>query len=140
MAEQLITALSMTWNPEQFHDTFQEKVAAPIDAKQAGASVEKVEPATEPTGVVDLAEALSASAERAASPKATGGKATASGRTTSPKKPAAAKKRIRPAPKKEDLDGLSKGRPLQGGGRRPPTRPLTHDPRRTGTSSGPHLT
>ncbi|MFD3719882.1 Ku protein [Streptomyces sp. NPDC058674] len=106
MAEQLIEALSMDWDPDAFHDTFQEKVAALIDAKKAGETVEKAEPAAEPTGVVDLMEALRASVERAANPKATGGKATASGKTTAAKKPAA-KKRIRSTPK-EDLNGLSK--------------------------------
>ncbi|MFD9367874.1 Ku protein [Streptomyces sp. NPDC060020] len=105
MAEQLIEARTMTWDPEQFHDTFQEKVAAMIEAKQAGETVEKAEPASEPTGVVDLMEALRASVERAGSPKATGGKATASGKAAE-KRPGA-KKRIRSAPK-EDLSGLSK--------------------------------
>ncbi|WCD91188.1 Non-homologous end joining protein Ku (plasmid) [Streptomyces xanthophaeus] len=111
MAEQLIGAMSMTWDPEEFHDTFQEKVAALIEAKKAGETVEKAEPAAQPTGVVDLMEALRASLERAGSPKATGGKATASGEasgssTAAGEKPAA-KKRIRAAPK-EDLAGLSK--------------------------------
>ncbi|MDX2389475.1 MULTISPECIES: hypothetical protein [unclassified Streptomyces] len=101
MAEQLITDLSMTWDPTRFHDTFQEKVAALIDAEQAGESVEKAEPAAEPTGAVDLMEALRASVDRAARPKSTGGK------TTAPKKPAA-KKRIHSTPKKEDLEGLPK--------------------------------
>ncbi|MFF1497179.1 Ku protein [Streptomyces sp. NPDC058304] len=106
MAEQLIDALSMRWDPDEFHDTFQEKVTAMIDAKQAGETVEKAEPAAEPTGVVDLMEALRASVERAGSPKPTGGKATASGKAGAEKKPGA-KKRIRSAPK-EDLSGLSK--------------------------------
>ncbi|MEU9165781.1 Ku protein [Streptomyces sp. NPDC048424] len=106
MAEQLIDAMSMKWDPDEFHDTFQEKVTAMIDAKQAGETVEKAEPAAEPTGVVDLMEALRASVERAGSPKTAGGKATASGKTAPGKKPAA-KKRVRSAPK-EDLSGLSK--------------------------------
>ncbi|MER6520119.1 Ku protein [Streptomyces sp. NPDC001553] len=106
MAEQLIETLSMTWDPDAFHDTFQEKVAALIDAKKAGDTVEKAEPAAEPTGAVDLMEALRASVERAGSSKATGGKATASGKTAAAKKPAA-KKRIRSTPK-EDLSGMSK--------------------------------
>ncbi|MFJ5811206.1 Ku protein [Streptomyces sp. NPDC093093] len=106
MAEQLIETLSMTWDPDEFHDTFQEKVAALIDAKKAGDTVEKAEPAPEPTGAVDLMEALRASLERAGSSKATGGKATASGKTAAAKKPGA-KKRIRSAPK-EDLSGMSK--------------------------------
>ncbi|WP_420082796.1 Ku protein (plasmid) [Streptomyces sp. JL4002] len=106
MAEQLIEALSMTWDPGEFHDTFQEKVAAMIDAKQAGETVEKAEPAAEPTGVVDLMEALRASVERAGSPKQDSGKATASGTPAVAKKPAA-KKRIRSEPK-QDLAGLTK--------------------------------
>ncbi|MFD3937797.1 Ku protein [Streptomyces sp. NPDC058611] len=89
MAEQLIEALSMTWDPGEFHDTFQEKVAAMIDAKQSGETIEKAEPAAEPTGAVDLLEALRASVERAGSPKQASGKATASGATAAAKKPAA---------------------------------------------------
>ncbi|WP_335755577.1 non-homologous end joining protein Ku [Streptomyces sp. Sge12] len=105
MAEQLIEALTMEWDPEQFHDTFQEKVAAMIESKQAGETVEKAEAPAAPTGVVDLMETLRASVERAGSPKATGGKATTSAKAAE-KKPGA-KKRIRSAPK-EDLSGLSK--------------------------------
>ncbi|MFE5862163.1 Ku protein [Streptomyces virginiae] len=105
MAEQLIDALTMEWDPGEFHDTFQEKVAAMIEAKRSGETVKKAEPASEPTGVVDLMEALRASVELAGSPKATGGKATASGKTTVKKH--GAKKRIRSAPR-EDLGGLSK--------------------------------
>ncbi|GAA3126165.1 hypothetical protein GCM10020254_86970 [Streptomyces goshikiensis] len=106
MAEQLIGAMSMTWDPEEFHDTFQEKVADLIEAKKADETVEKAEPAAEPTGVVDLMEALRASVERAGSPKTTGGKATVSGKTAVGKKPTA-KKRIRSAPQ-EDLTDVSK--------------------------------
>ncbi|MDX6760084.1 MULTISPECIES: non-homologous end joining protein Ku [Streptomyces] len=105
MAEQLIEALAMKWDPEQFHDTFQEKVAALIEAKKAGETVEKAEPAAEPTGAVDLMEALRASVERARSPKGDGGKATASGKAAAKKAPA--KKRVRAKPK-EDLGSLSK--------------------------------
>ncbi|MFD4923010.1 Ku protein [Streptomyces goshikiensis] len=106
MAEQLIETLSMTWDPDEFHDTYQEKVTALIDAKKAGDTIEKAEPAAEPTGAVDLMEALRASVEHAGSSKTTGGKATASGKTAAAKKPAA-KKRIRSTPK-EDLSGMSK--------------------------------
>ncbi|MET9571752.1 Ku protein [Streptomyces virginiae] len=65
MAEQLITALGMRWEPEDFHDTYQDKVSALIKAKGAGETVEKAEPAAEATNVVDLTEALRASVERA---------------------------------------------------------------------------
>ncbi|MFE9797035.1 hypothetical protein ACFYRL_35545 [Streptomyces goshikiensis] len=103
----MIGAMSMDWDPEEFHDTFQEKVAALIEAKKAGETVEKAEP----TGVVDLMEALRASVERAGSPKGTGGKATTSRKATASSKAAAknppAKKRIR-STSKEDLRELSK--------------------------------
>ncbi|MFE5724963.1 non-homologous end joining protein Ku [Streptomyces erythrochromogenes] len=105
MAEQLIEALAIKWDPEQFHDTFQEKVAALVEAKRAGETVEKAEPAAEPTGAVDLMEALRASVERARSPKSTGEKATISGKAA-PKK-TSSKRRVGSAPR-EDLSGLSK--------------------------------
>ncbi|MDX3536838.1 hypothetical protein PV721_21165 [Streptomyces sp. MB09-01] len=106
MAEQLIEALTMKWDPEQFHETFQEKAAAMIEAKQAGETgetVEQAEPASEPTGVVDLKEALRASVQRAGSP---------SPPATRPPPPArrprrGLRRRSGSAPK-EDLSGLSK--------------------------------
>ncbi|MEV7713175.1 Ku protein [Streptomyces sp. NPDC088270] len=63
MAHQLIDTLTADWDPEDFHDTFQEKVEALIEAKAAGEAVEKAEPTAQPTGVVDLMEALRASVE-----------------------------------------------------------------------------
>ncbi|MFJ2590752.1 Ku protein [Streptomyces sp. NPDC087538] len=92
MAHQLIDALTTDWDPEDFHDTFQEKVEALIEAKAAGEAVEKAEPAAQPTGVVDLMEALRASVEQARSPKDTGEKADTSGKTGRGKKPAAKKR------------------------------------------------
>ncbi|MCX2180263.1 Ku protein [Streptomyces sp. SKN60] len=65
MAEQLIDALAMDWEPEEFHDTYRDKVADLIKAKKAGETVEKAEPAAEATHVIDLTEALRASVERA---------------------------------------------------------------------------
>lgn len=65
MAEQLIETLAIDWDPEEYRDTFQEKVAALITARQAGESVEKTEPPAESTNVVDLMEALRASVDQA---------------------------------------------------------------------------
>ncbi|MFJ5548779.1 Ku protein [Streptomyces sp. NPDC093225] len=65
MAEQLVTALETDWDPEEFHDTYQEKVAALVEAKRTGGTVEKAELPAEATNVVDLTEALRASVERA---------------------------------------------------------------------------
>ncbi|MGW7438559.1 non-homologous end joining protein Ku [Streptomyces sp. NPDC054849] len=93
MAEQLISSLSMDWDPETFRDTFQEKVAALIEAKKTGETVEKAEPPAKATGTVDLMEALRASVEQARSPKDTREKAsTAAGARK--KKAAPAKKRV----------------------------------------------
>ncbi|MFE7112868.1 Ku protein [Streptomyces sp. NPDC057575] len=90
MAHQLIDTLTTDWDPEDFYDTFQEKVEALIEAKAAGEAVEKAEPAAQPTGAVDLMETLRASVERARSPKDTSEKA-ASDKTGRGKKPAAKK-------------------------------------------------
>ncbi|MFF1497606.1 hypothetical protein [Streptomyces sp. NPDC058304] len=102
-----IDALAMEWKPEEFHDTFQEKVAALVNAKQAGETVEKAEPPAKATGAVDLMEALRASVEKAKSPKATSEKAAAPG-VKQPKKTAPAKKRTHAAPKKAERGGLTK--------------------------------
>ncbi|MCT2546228.1 Ku protein [Streptomyces atratus] len=91
MAHQLIDTLTADWDPEDFHDTFQEKVEALIEAKAAGEAVEKAEPAAQPTGSVDLMEALRTSVERARSPKDTREKAGTSDETGRGKKPAAKK-------------------------------------------------
>ncbi|MGW1768596.1 hypothetical protein ACWCQL_31715 [Streptomyces sp. NPDC002073] len=56
MAHQLIDALTTDWNPDDFHDTFQEKVKALIEAKAASEAVKMAEPAAQPTGLVDLSE------------------------------------------------------------------------------------
>ncbi|WP_052713940.1 Ku protein [Streptomyces katrae] len=111
MAMQLIDALAMEWEPEAFHDSFREKVEALVKAKAAGQTVEKAEPEAEPTGAVDLMEALRASVERAQSPKDTGDKATSPGsRAAGGKKAPAAKKRARsgPAAKGRELMALTK--------------------------------
>ncbi|MFB6577459.1 hypothetical protein ACFCYC_08490 [Streptomyces sp. NPDC056402] len=111
MAMQLIDALAMEWEPESFHDSFREKVEALMKAKAAGETVEKAEPAAEPTGAVDLMEALRASVERARSPKDTGDKAASPGtRATRGQKAPAAKKRARSGPtaKGQELMALTK--------------------------------
>lgn len=111
MAAQLIDAQTMKWDPEAFRDTFRDKVAQLIEAKRAGETVEKAEPAAKSTHTVDLMEALRASVERARSPKDTGEKATAQGARPQGRKRAAkpsAKKRVRSEPKKHGLESLTK--------------------------------
>lgn len=126
-AHQLIDALTTDWNPEDFHDTFQQKVKALIEAKAAGETVEKAEPAAKPTDVVDLVEALRASVERVRGPKDTGEKADASEKTGRGKKPAA---------KKEAHQGLGhwvatvadQGRAVREGHQGRRQRAFRHDP------------
>jgi DNA end-binding protein Ku len=77
MAEQLIDSLSMEWDPEDFHDTFQEKVQELVKAKKKGETVEKAEQPAESTNVVDLMDALRASVDRAKAKKGGTSKKTA---------------------------------------------------------------
>ncbi|MCY0929031.1 Ku protein [Streptomyces sp. H27-H1] len=108
MAEQLIGALTMEWDPEAFHDTFRDKVAALIQAKQAGETLEKSEPAPKASPAIDLMDALRASVERARSPKDTREKASTTTGSGSPqRRKATAKKRVR-ATKRQNLDSLTK--------------------------------
>ncbi|MGA8113024.1 MAG: Ku protein [Actinocatenispora sp.] len=61
VAEQLIESMSGPWEPEQYHDTYRERVDELIEAKQQGReTVEENEP-PEDTNVVDLMDALRAS-------------------------------------------------------------------------------
>lgn len=61
MAVQLIESMSEDWQPERFHDTYTERVRQLIADKEAGRTVTPAPAPEEPTKVVDLFEALSAS-------------------------------------------------------------------------------
>ncbi|MGW7079950.1 non-homologous end joining protein Ku [Streptomyces sp. NPDC054866] len=74
MARQLVDTLRIDWNPDDFHDTYQEQVAALIEAKRKGEAVEKAEPPAESTNVIDLMDALKASVDRAKKPTKGGSK------------------------------------------------------------------
>ncbi|MFJ4776102.1 Ku protein [Streptomyces sp. NPDC088762] len=143
MAEQLIGALSVDWDPEAFRDTFQEKVAALIEAKKAGESVEKAEPPAKATGSVDLMEALRASVERARSPKDTREKATtASGKRDEKRdekrggKPSGTKKRVTST--SEPLHALTKAELYQraAAANLPGRSTMTHDQLAEALSAG----
>ncbi|MEU6117583.1 Ku protein [Streptomyces sp. NPDC047117] len=88
----LVDALTVEWDPSEYRDTYQEKVRRLIEAKRTGESVEKAEPAPEPTNVIDLREALQASVDRAKDRRKSGGKAKSDGKQGSG----------------PDLDGLTK--------------------------------
>lgn len=62
MAMSLIENLSDTFQPEQFVDTYRERLEEAVQAKVEGAQV-AVSPVREPTQIMDLMEALKASVE-----------------------------------------------------------------------------
>ncbi len=63
MAVNLIESMTDEWRPEEYHDTYNERVMQLIEDKRAGRTVTPAEPPREATQVVDLFEALSRSVE-----------------------------------------------------------------------------
>jgi DNA end-binding protein Ku len=58
VAHQLIEALAADWDPEKYHDTFQDNVKKLIETKLEGGKIAEVEPAKKLAPVVDLMSAL----------------------------------------------------------------------------------
>lgn len=68
LAEQLVETLAEDFQPEKYHDTFQERLKALIDAKTKGKTITvKEEPVRAP--VIDMMEALKRSLEKTATGK-----------------------------------------------------------------------
>ncbi|MFI9723539.1 Ku protein [Streptomyces sp. NPDC052396] len=120
-AVQLVEALSIDWDPATYQDTYKDKVLELVQAKRAGATVEKSEPPPRSTNVIDLMGALQASIDKAkAGGKAGKGRASAVAerevRPPTELKAAAEKRRSRQAARKTaqkrskeaELAGLSK--------------------------------
>ncbi|MGW0531137.1 non-homologous end joining protein Ku [Streptomyces sp. NPDC003032] len=63
-AQQLIEALSVDWNPEDYRDTFEERVKELVEAKREGREVVSEAGPPEATNVIDLMSALKKSVER----------------------------------------------------------------------------
>ncbi|MFP3987939.1 Ku protein [Streptomyces sp. E11-3] len=116
-AIQLVEALSMDWDPEEYHDTYQERVLRLVEAKRTGETLDKAVPPPQSTNVIDLMGALEASVSRAKAARgeepqeATEEKASL--RPPTKIKDAAAKRRAgkkteKPAPRASDLESLSK--------------------------------
>ncbi|MFD5559084.1 non-homologous end joining protein Ku [Kitasatospora griseola] len=128
-AEQLIDMLTTDWNPEEYHDTFEEQVRKLIEDKAAGREIAVAEgPPAEATNVVDLMDVLKRSLEgvkggsaaptatgrkpaahggtrrSGSTPKQTGGKKSTSTRSPSSKTPTAKKRTTA----EEDLSQLTK--------------------------------
>ncbi|MGV9299795.1 non-homologous end joining protein Ku [Amycolatopsis sp. NPDC003676] len=69
LAVKLIDAMSEPWRPEEFHDTYRERVEELIEAKKAGNTVTPAEEPEQPTKVVDLMEALANSVRGSRRPR-----------------------------------------------------------------------
>ncbi|MBL1068640.1 Ku protein [Streptomyces sp. 7-21] len=63
-AEQLIDALTIDWRPEDFHDTYEERVCDLVRAKAEGKEIVTAEGPPEATNVVDLMDALRRSVDQ----------------------------------------------------------------------------
>jgi DNA end-binding protein Ku len=72
MAGQLIDSMSAPWKPEEYRDTYTDRVKELIDAKKEGAEVTLAEQAPEATNVTDLMEVLRRSVEAAKSSRGGG--------------------------------------------------------------------
>ena len=70
VAHQLIEALAGEWDPEKYHDTFQENMKKLIETKLEGGEVQAVEQPKKLAPVVDLMAALKQSLENAKKPAA----------------------------------------------------------------------
>jgi DNA end-binding protein Ku len=70
IAHQLIEALAADWDPEKYHDTFQENLKKLIEAKLEGGEVQAAEPAKKLAPVVDLMAALKESLAQTKKPSA----------------------------------------------------------------------
>ncbi|GGS36952.1 non-homologous end joining protein Ku [Actinokineospora fastidiosa] len=87
MAVSLVESMAEDWTPENYHDTYTQRVEQLIEDKRQGRTIVAEEEPAEPTKVVDLFEALSASVE-----------SRKKGKTPTPKK----------AEPEEDLSELTK--------------------------------
>ncbi|MFD2472861.1 non-homologous end joining protein Ku [Amycolatopsis silviterrae] len=69
LAVKLIDAMTEPWQPEDFHDTYRERVDELIEAKKAGNTVTPAAEPEEPTKVVDLMDALAKSVRGSRRPR-----------------------------------------------------------------------
>ncbi|WP_181770952.1 non-homologous end joining protein Ku [Amycolatopsis pittospori] len=110
MAVDLIDAMSDDWRPEEYRDTYNDRVRKLIKAKKKGKTITPAAEPGEPTKVVDLFEALSKSVENGKSTKkASSGK---SAKKTSAKKTPARKDLA--SLSKADLEKLARERDIKG--------------------------
>lgn len=73
MATELVRTMSGPWEPKSYEDTYQKQVRELVKAKESGKKPKAVAEPAEPTKVIDLADALQRSMERAGGRKAKSG-------------------------------------------------------------------
>lgn len=73
MALQLVDALSNDWDPERYHDTYEEKVRELVKAKAEGQEIAAAEAPPEATNVIDLMKVLEGSLKAARPGRGGGG-------------------------------------------------------------------
>jgi len=105
-AKMLIESMATDWEPEQYHDTYRERVEDLVERKRAGEEVVVETHPAKPTKVVDLMAALQASVDAAR------GRPKGSAPAASAKKAGAGAKAAASAPRRSggenDLSQLSK--------------------------------
>jgi DNA end-binding protein Ku len=100
MATMLIDSMSTDWDPEQFHDTYRERLEDLIEQKRSGAVVAVEPQAPEGAPVVDLLQALEASLRATRDGSGSRPAAGSQGRSGGGKAAAAKKTAKAPAQKK----------------------------------------
>jgi DNA end-binding protein Ku len=86
IARQLVGSMTSGWNPDNYRDTYRDRVEDLIERKRKGEEI-VTEGEPEPERVTDLAEALRRSAEQMTSRKAgSGGRAGSGGKAGSGRK------------------------------------------------------
>lgn len=72
IAQQLVETLSMPWQPEEYEDTYEQRVQDVVEAKRNGEEIVTEEEAPQATNVVDLQDALRRSVDEASGDKRKG--------------------------------------------------------------------
>jgi DNA end-binding protein Ku len=106
MAEQLVSAMTGEFDPEQYHDEYRDALMKIIESKVEGKEVSAPEPVAESTKLVDLMAALEASVKAAKDARESGEKPVSvaeakEARTARKAKAAAAEAEAKPARKRK---------------------------------------
>ncbi len=113
MAAQLIEAMTGEFDPSQYRDEYREALMQVIESKIEGRETVEVEPAEEPTKLVDLMAALQASVNAATSARETRGDKPVSVAEAKEKRAAKGKAASKTAAKKAAADDDAEERPAR---------------------------